>query len=324
MLQKQYKAISPYLIGLNGAVNSHLVIYETQNPINELPRLVMGTKPIDGGNYIFNKKGMDGFLSKEPEAEQLFRPYIGAKELLSSLDRWILYLQKASPALLARLPLVKERMSLVKEFRLASKAPSTRELAKTPELYHLNVIPADSFIAIPGNSSSDREYVPIAYLSPPTIPSNSMYVLENASLSTFGILISAMHMCWLHNIGGRLGDACRYSKGIVYNTFPMPKASKSQLEKIEILALGVLEARKEHDATLLEMYSPITMPTALRKAHEKLDRAVDRLYRKSGFSSEQERFEFLMKMYEEMIAPLSKPGKGRRRKKSKPSPSKGK
>ena len=283
----------------------------------------MGSKPIDDGHYIFDIKEKITFLSEEPEAEQLLRPYVGAREMLFGLDRWILYLQKASPALLARLPLVKERMRRVKEFRLNSKAPSTRELAKTPELYHLNVIPADTFVAIPGNSSSDRDYVPIAYLRPPTIPSNSMYVLENASLSTFGILISAMHMCWLHCIGGRLGDACRYSVGIVYNTFPMPKVSQSQLEKIAPLVQDVLKARKEHDATLREMYSPITMPTALRKAHEKLDRAVDRLYRKSGFSSEQERFEFLMKMYEEMTDPLSGPGKGRRRK-SKSSPSKGK
>ena len=46
------------------------------------------------------------------------------------------------------------------------------------------------------------------------------------------------------------------------------------------------------------------MPPNLRRAHQALDRAVDRLYRRSGFASERERVEQLFILYEKMRAPL--------------------
>ena len=47
------------------------------------------------------------------------------------------------------------------------------------------------------------------------------------------------------------------------------------------------------------------MPPNLRRAHQRLDRAVDRLYRVKGFSSERERVEHLFVLYEKMLAPLT-------------------
>ena len=46
------------------------------------------------------------------------------------------------------------------------------------------------------------------------------------------------------------------------------------------------------------------MPLNLRQAHVALNRAVDRLYRPSGFSSERKRVEHLFMLYEEIRAPL--------------------
>lgn len=42
----------------------------------------------------------------------------------------------------------------------------------------------------------------------------------------------------------------------------------------------------------------------LRKAHQTLDRVVDKLYRRTGFASERERVEHLFMLYEKMSAPL--------------------
>ena len=70
------------------------------------------------------------------------------------------------------------------------------------------------------------------------------------------------------------------------------------------------------DATLADLYDPDLMPPALRRAHQALDRAVDRLYRKGGFASERERVEHLFMLYEKMRAPLeaaAKPKPRRRR-----------
>ena len=132
------------------------------------------------------------------------RPYVGAQEYLQGGERWILALHDAPPATLSRLSKVKERVAAVRRYREASKSKPTQELAKTPTLYHVNVLPAVPFLVIPEVSSERREYVPIGWLAPPVVPSNLVRVLENATLVDFALLTSAMHMAWLRHVGGRL------------------------------------------------------------------------------------------------------------------------
>ena len=60
---------------------------------------------------------------------------------MGGIDRWILALYDASPDVLARLRLTRERIAAVREFRSKSSDVGTRKLADTPTLYHLNVIP---------------------------------------------------------------------------------------------------------------------------------------------------------------------------------------
>jgi len=170
---------------------------------------------------------------------------------------------------------------------------------------------------VPEVSSERREYVPIGWLEPPTIPSNLVRVIENATLSDFALLTSAMHMAWLRHIGGRLKSDYRYSIGLVYNTFPLPSEG-TKLSKLEPLAQAVLDARTAHPgATLADLYDPDLMPPNLRKAHTTLDRAVDRLYRPGGFASERERVEHLFGLYEKMTAPLAAKQKGKRKRRRK-------
>ena len=157
---------------------------------------------------------------------------------------------------------------------------------------------------IPEVSSERRDYAPIGWLEPPVIPSNKLRLLANAKLADFALLTSAMHMAWTRHIGGRLKSDYQYSVGINYNTFPLPPKDAS-LSKLEPLAQAVLTARAAHPgATLADLYDPLTMPPNLRKAHQVLDRAVDRLYRRSGFASERERVEHLLMMYEGLRGPL--------------------
>ena len=186
---------------------------------------------------------------------------------------------------------------------------------------NVNVLPAAPFLVIPEVSSERREYVPIGWLAPPVIPSNLVRVLDNATLADFALLTSAMHMAWLRHVGGRLESRYRYSIGLVYNTFPTPSGSADR-SKLEPLAQAVLDARAAHPgATLADLYDPDLMPPNLRRAHQALDRAVDRLYRRTGFASERERVEHLFMLYEKMCAPLealmkAKPKRRRTRRKS--------
>ena len=272
-LEENPRAISPYLVGMKGV---HMV-QEAPRPLNGLPKMKMGSKPIDGGHYIFNDTEKEEFLQIEPGAELYMRPYVSAKDFLRGKHRWILALHEIEPDRLRALPQTTERVGMVKAYRLASRAPSTRKLADTPTLYHLNVIPQMPFLAIPSTSSERRKYVPIGYLEPPTIPSNATMIVQNASLGLFGLLISRMHMVWLYYVGGRLKGDYRYSAGLVYNTFPVPDCP---LDGLEPHAQRVLDVRDIHPtSTLADMYDPVTMPVDLVRSHRKLDRAVDRLYR---------------------------------------------
>ncbi len=311
--ESRHAVLSPYLFDAGGLSDPHLVVRKKSKPINGIGRLIIGSKPIDDGNYIFDPAERGAFLDAEPEAAPWFRPFIGAREYLHGRKRWILALHDAPPGVLARLPRVRERIVAVRVYRDASNSAPTRQLALTPTLYHVNVIPAAPFLVIPEVSSERREYVPIGWLEPPVIPSNLVKILQNATLADFALLTSAMHMAWLRHIGGRLKSDYRYSIGLVYNTFPPPPKG-ADLSKLEPLAQAVLDVRTAHsDATLADLYDPDLMPPNLRRAHQAIDRAVDRLYRRGGFTSERERVEHLFMLYEKMQGPLAVATKRRKR-----------
>ena len=313
--ESRHGALSPYLFDAGGLSDPHLVVREENAPINGLRQLLTGSQPIDGGHCILDAAERAAFLEAEPEAAPWLRPFIGAREYLHGGDRWILALHDAPPQVLARLPHVRERIAAVRAFRQGSKRKSTLKLADTPTLWQVNVIPEAPFLVIPEVSSERREYAPIGWLEPPTIPSNKLRLLANATLTEFALLTSAMHMAWTRFIGGRLESRYQYSVGVNYNTFPMPPKG-ADLSRLEPVAQAVLDARADHsDATLADLYDPDLMPPNLRRAHQALDRAVDRLYRRAGFASERERVEHLFMLYEKIHTPLAIATKSRRRRK---------
>ena len=302
--ESRHAALSPYLFDASGLKNSHTIVRDINTPISNRPRMMRGVQPTHGGHYIFSDQERNDFIGREPNAGKFFRSFIGAREHINGLSRWILFLEEAEPEQLRSMPLVIEHVRRVRAMRLASKKAATVKLADKPTQLEGRSIPTTPFLVVPEASSERREYVPIGWLEPPTIPSNLVRVIENATLSDFALLTSAMHMAWLRHIGGRLKSDYRYSIGLVYNTFPLPPEG-AKLAKLEPLAQAVLDARAAHPgATLADLYDPDLMPPNLRKAHTTLDRAVDQLYRPGGFASERERVEHLFGLYEKMTAPL--------------------
>ena len=315
--ESRHTALSPYLFDASGLTDPRIVVKESSQSLNGLPPSLSGSQPIDDGNYIFKADERAAFLQEEPNAEPYLRPFVGSREFLQGGERWILALQDARPADLKAMPKVVERMQAVRAFRAKSKRKSTLAIADYPTQYNVNVVPTAPFLVIPETSSERRTYIPIAWLEPPVIPSNAIRIIENASKPLFALLTSAMHIVWLRYIGGRLESRYRYSIGLVYNTFPMPPVPAERLERLTPYADAVLAARAAYpDATLADLYDPDVMPVDLRRAHRALDGAVDKLYRRSPFSSDRERVEHLLGLYEKMIAPLAaniKPKRRRRR-----------
>lgn len=319
-VETTHKAISPYLFDASMLANPHTYVRDVREPINGMRAARMGTKPVVGDHYIFSPEEREAFEAIEPNSAPLFRPFIGSREFIQGIQRDILHLEGVSPTLLSSLPYVRQRVALVRQMRQESTKEATRRLADYPTEYEVSTVPNGSFLALPKVSSERREYVPFGWLNPPTIPSDLLQIVLDATLTDFALLTSAMHMSWLRHIGGRLKSDYRYSIGLVYNTFPLPPGASGgvnpALQKLEPLAQAVLDARAAHPgATLATLYDPDLMPANLRKAHSDLDRAVDRLYRPAGFASDRERVEHLFALYEAMVAPLlAQPKKSRARK----------
>ena len=316
--ESRHEAITAYLLDASGLKDRFMVVAETSRPINGLPKLKIGSKPIDGGYFILSPEERGALEADYPEAAKYIHPYIGGREFLQGGDRSILHLEDAAPNDLKQLPPLRDSIDKVREYRLGKipakgkeystiKKPgiSSLQLAETPRKYHVTVVPQSPFLIIPRVSSERRPYIPIGYMAPPVIPSDAALILMEANKTIFALLTSIMHNSWMRHIGGRLESRYRYSIGLVYNNFPLPPDMPDE-GKMSPLVDAILDARAEHpDTSLADLYDPGLMPEALRKAHTALDRAVDRLYRKQPFKSERERVEHLFSLYEAMLTPIT-------------------
>lgn len=294
------KNINPYL------VDAKDILIENRNtPICNVPKMMYGSKPTDGGFYILSNEEKIDFLIKEPNAGKFIKPFLSAREYLNGEKRWCIWLVDANPNELKNCPMILQRIEAVKKFRSESVAASTRDY-KYHNLFRQVTQPKDDFLLVPRTTSENRSYIPIGFFSKDFIVSDTCQSIPNASLFHFGILNSTMHMAWVKTTCGRLKSDFRYSKDIVYNNYPWPEnPSEKQIKMIEEKAQQVLDVRASFPtSSLADLYNPLTMPPALVKAHNELDKAVDAAYSKQAFTSEAKRMEFLFELYEKYTAGL--------------------
>jgi hypothetical protein len=232
------------------------------------------------------------------------------KKLIASVEqiesRWCLWLVSIAPHELRQLPEITRRVMAVKHLREASDRSTTRELAAFPTLFGENRQPASHYVLVPRHSSENRAYIPCGFFDKNHIAADSCLAIPKATLYHFGMLTSAMHMAWVRYTCGRIKSDYRYSAGIVYNNYPWPdEPADKQRAAVETAALAVLDARAQFpQSSLADLYDPLTMPPALVKAHQALDRAVDACYRKATFTNDAQRVEFLFERYQQLTSLL--------------------
>ncbi|GAB3641654.1 DNA methyltransferase [Spirosoma arcticum] len=311
-VERAVKTINPYLVE-----GRNILISSRQKPLCNVPEIGIGNKPIDGGHYLFTIDEKQAFIAKEPQSAKWFRRWLGAHEFINGYERWCLWLGDCPPGELRQMPEAMKRVQAVRQERLNSVSAPTRKLADIPTRFHVEFIPDVPYMVMPEVSSERRQYIPFGFLQPDTLASNKLRLLPNATLYQFGVLTSVMHMSWTRYVCGRMKSDYSYSIHIVYNNFPWPQSpTEKQVKVVETGAQRVLDVRASFvGSSLADLYDPLTMPPALVKAHQDLDRAVDQCYRPAAFLNEARRIEFLFELYEQYTAPLMAAAESGRKKK---------
>jgi hypothetical protein len=295
-LIRRVKHINPYLV----ESRRDAIVGRRGEAISDLPPMLMGSKPTDGGHLILSPEERRDLLAESPDASCFVRRYMGAEDFVQGKERYCLWIEDLEAEKAAAIPVIRQRLELVTASRLAGST-TAQGMADRPHRFLQRPHKDAPAIIVPGTTSERREYVPVGFLETGTVVSNSAYVVYEAPLWLFPLIQSRSHNVWLRAVAGRLKTDMRYSAVIVYNNFPVPELSNDQKAELETHALGVLGAREDFpERTLAELYDPDKMPGSLRAAHLALDEAVDALYSNSGFASDEDRLSALFDLYEVM------------------------
>ena len=307
------KNINPFLVE-----GKDITVENRKFPICKVPEMNYGSMPIDEGNLILTDEEKEEALKNEPQIISAIQKYTGGDEFINNKKRWCLWLQNIEPSVLKNSKFILDRIEKTKKFRLSSNRAATNKLAEKPMLFGEIRQPETEFLLIPKVSSERRRYIPIGFIQPENIVSGTALIIPNANLYLFGVLTSLMHNIWIKYICGRMKSDPVYSASIVYNNFPWTEnPSDKQVKAIETAAQKVLDARLQFpNSSLADLYDPLTMPPALVKAHNELDKAVDLAYRPQAFTSEANRMEFLFGLYEKYTADLFTKEKPKKTKKT--------
>lgn len=298
-LQIDVKQISPYLV----ESTTKTIVVSRNNPISNFPDMNFGNMAADGGMFILSSNDKKNLLKMNPNAKKFIYKLVGAKEMLQAKNaRWCLWLSETTAAEIANFPFISQRVDEVREIRLKSSRP---QLASTPHLFAQITADPKSYhsaLILPRVLSENYSYIPMRFSENFEVVSDACQVISDPPLYLFSILSSRIHLAWLDRVGGKLKTDYRYSKQIVYNTFPLNNLTSDQKIKLSNSAKEILFIRENYaEKSLASLYHKDSMPEDLKMVHHRNDLIVDSLYRNKPYESDEERLSDLFKLYEEMI-----------------------
>lgn len=289
------KSINPYL-----SADSNVIVSKTYKIPNGYPKMCFGCMPYDAGNLLMSPVEYEEFVHENQRYAGLVKRLYGSQEFINNIDRYCLWIDDEDLPFAMSCPYIANRIEMTREMRLRSSDKAGRELATKSHQFREHPMLSDAII-VPRVSSERREYIPIGFVDKNIVISDSAFAVYDAELWLFGMLTSKMHNVWVRAVGGALETRIRYSATLCYNTFPFPKINDEQKERLSALAENILLTRENHtEMTLGEMYNPESMPQDLKYAHQAMDIAVEQCYRPEPFTSDEERLEYLFKLYERM------------------------
>jgi hypothetical protein len=280
---------------------SNIIVDKRSETISLLPKMVYGNMALDGGFLLLNDDEKTSLINTFPASSKFIRRTTGANEFIKGISRWCLWIEDNEIDEAKLIPPIKERINSCYLFRV-NGGQVAKTLAYKPHQFRYRIIPKKSQIIIPLISSENREYLPCGFLEKDYVIQQTAQVIYDSSVWILSLLSSKIHLLWTKSVGGKLETRIAYSATICYNTFPFPNISKHRKEELTQCVLNILDERLKHsEKSIAELYDPDKMPEGLKEAHHQNDLAVERCYRSTPFSSDEERLEYLFKLYEKMI-----------------------
>src|SRR5690606_17980008 len=296
-IRRDAKNINAYLLDAPNAI-----IAERMKSISNFPRMNFGNMPNDGGGLILDEQEKNTMSPQSSEALKFIRKLVGSTEFINGINRYCLWIEDSELAEALQFEAIKTKIDVSRKHRINSKDKGTNKLALRAHQFRDRNIAVDSSIIIPRVSSEKRDYIPIGFLPSDQVILDSAMAIYDAEPWLFGVLHSKMHMVWVDAVGGKLKTDYRYSAKLCSNTFPNLNMNDRLKETITQYVFDILyERAKCSEKTMAWMYNPETMPSGVKEAHHALELAIERIYRLAPFHSDEERLEYLFKLYDEMI-----------------------
>jgi hypothetical protein len=300
-LIREVTCIGPYLIP-----GHEIVVSQALTPISDLMPIITGNSPYDGGGLILTSDQRAELVMKHPTASGLTKRLYGSKDYLNGEQRYCLWIDNASVPLAESCPEIKKRIESVRLFRL-NGGEVARGLASRPHQFRYTHQAKSHLIIAPRVSSERRLYIPFGLLPSDCVVGDSAQAIYDAEVWHLSILLSLMHMSWVRTVSGRLKTDLRYSSALCYNTFPVPLLTEQNKTDLTRCAEDILLAREAHfPVTIADLYDPDAMPDNLRRAHDRNDEVLERIYIGRRFRNDTERLEKLFDFHIKMKAGAAK------------------
>lgn len=299
--KKEAQHINAYLID-----GPNKIIEPESAPLSDIPKMITGNAPYDGGHLFINEGEKDEILKSFPGAHQIFRRVTGTAEFNDGVARWCIWVDDNMLEYASEIPQLRKRFENVLESRL-SGGDVARTLSGKPHQFRYRHMAKNHLVLVPQISAEKRPYLPVGYLEPDFVVTHLAHCLYDGGLVGFALLSSKLHQVWLKTVAGRLGNGIRYTSNICWNTFPVPILTATMREDLVRCAENILLAREVHfPMTIADMYEPNNMPDNLRYAHARNDEVLERIYIGRLFRNDTERLEKLFELYTKMTAETAK------------------
>lgn len=300
-------------------VPSRDVLVETStDAICPIGKMMKGNQPADGGNLLLEAGEARRLILEDARCKPFVRPFIGAADTIQGGLRYCLWIKPETADDAMSVPAIKERTDRVVDMRLASRKEFTRDCARTPYAFQqVRQTGEETVILVPRHSSAARPFLPVSLYPKGAIVADGAFALFDAELWALSLLVSRVHLIWIATVCGRIKTDFRYSSTLGWNTFPVPPLTEQNKADLSACAQEILLVREMHyPATIADLYGSENMPDDLRRAHEKNDEVLERIYIGRKFKNDTERLEKLFDLYTRMITaaksmPAKKAARGR-------------